>query len=129
MIKFAYDSIDQIPHDEITPMMQQYKDLKAENPGYVLLFRCGDFYELFFEDAIAVSKALELVLTSKMADRNGGRVALCGIPYHALDRYGLALLREGIDIAIADQIGDPIEGQPWPRAVIRVVEAKGFKWG
>jgi DNA mismatch repair protein MutS len=121
---FAYSSIDQIPQDEITPMMKQYKRLKAENPGHVLLFRCGDFYELFCQDAIAVSKALELVLTSKMADRSGGRIALCGIPHHALDRYGLALLRAGIDIAIADQIGDPIEGEPWPRAVVRVQKSR-----
>ena len=88
--------------DNLTPMMRQYREAKAAIPAdAVLLFRLGDFYEEFFEDAERVSKALELVLTRRQG------VPMCGFPYHALESYLPRLVAAGLKVAVAEQMEDP----------------------
>ncbi len=90
----------------LTPMMLQYKDIKLKYKNYILLFRLGDFYEMFFEDAERASKILDIALTSREAG-NDHRVAMCGIPYHAAEGYIEALLDVGERVAICEQTEDP----------------------
>jgi DNA mismatch repair protein MutS len=96
----------QDPSDSLTPLMRQYGAIKTQNPGTVLLYRMGDFYELFNEDAKIASKVLGLTLTSR---NHGGTddVPLAGFPYHALDRYANRLVKAGYKIAICEQTEDP----------------------
>ena len=87
---------------KLTPMMRQYRDVKAGVPkDALLLFRMGDFYEMFFEDAVLGSKLLEITLTKRAG------VAMCGIPYHAIDNYLPKIIEEGVKVAIAEQVEDP----------------------
>lgn len=97
--------------DDLTPMMQHYVAIKEEYPHALLLYRVGDFFETFFQDAITIARELELVLTSKDAGKAIGRVPLAGIPHHALDRYCTALVEKGFAIAICDQVEDPAMAQ------------------
>jgi len=90
---------------QLTPMMEQYAQAKAENPDAVVLFRLGDFYEMFAEDAVACSRLLELVLTSREAGK-GCRIAMCGVPVHAVESYIARLLEAGCKIAICEQMED-----------------------
>ena len=91
---------------KLTPMMQRYTEVKEQNPEAVLLFRMGDFYELFFEDAEVVAPVLGLTLTSR--DKNSDNpVPMAGFPYHALDGYLQKLIRAGYRVAICDQVEDP----------------------
>ena len=85
----------------LTPVMQQHARIKAEHPDDILFFRLGDFYEMFNDDAVSVSKLLNLTLTHR------GSSPMCGIPYHAAKAYIARLLRLGKKIAICEQIGDP----------------------
>ncbi|MCL2673127.1 MAG: DNA mismatch repair protein MutS [Alphaproteobacteria bacterium] len=85
-----------------TPMMQQYLDAKALHPDFVLFFRLGDFYEMFFDDAIAVSKALDLTLTRR-GQHDGQDIPMCGIPFHAYDNYIARLIRKGFKVAVCEQ--------------------------
>ena len=89
-----------------TPLMKQYNAIKAKYPGALLLFRVGDFYETFGEDAIAASKVLDIVLT-KRANGSASEVELAGFPHHALDTYLPKLVRAGNRVAICDQLEDP----------------------
>lgn len=90
----------------VTPMMKQYLEVKEAYSGYILLYRLGDFYECFFEDAITASKELELTLTAR--DCGGGkRAAMCGVPFHKADTYVGRLVERGFKVAICEQIGDP----------------------
>ncbi|HEY9762766.1 MAG TPA: DNA mismatch repair protein MutS [Trichocoleus sp.] len=108
--------------DELTPMMQHYVSMKEQYPHALLLYRVGDFFETFFQDAIAVARELELVLTSKEAGKTIGRVPLAGIPHHALDRYCTLLVEKGYAIAICDQVEDPALAQGLvKREVTRVI--------
>ena len=91
--------------------MQQYLDMKAETPGSVLLFRLGDFYESFFDDAHVVSRALDLVLTKRGTDAAGGDIPMCGIPWHAAENYFARLVRSGFSVAIAEQMESPEEAK------------------
>ncbi len=88
-----------------TPLMQQYEDIKAQYPGTVLLFRVGDFYETFSDDAILISKELGITLTKR--NNGGDQTPLAGFPYHALDSYLPKLVRRGIRVAVCDQAEDP----------------------
>src|SRR5262249_59117799 len=98
-------------------MMQQYRDAKARHPGMLLLFRMGDFYELFFEDAEVVSRALGLTLTSRDGD-----VPMAGFPWRALETQLKALLRAGHRVAVCDQVEDPAVARGLvKREVTRVV--------
>src|SRR5271157_3255628 len=96
----------QNPSDPLTPLMRQYNAIKAQNPDTVLLYRMGDFYEMFNEDAKIASKVLGLTLTAR---NHGGAedVPLAGFPYHAIDRYANRLVKAGYKIAICEQTEDP----------------------
>lgn len=104
---------------ELTPMMQQYMDVKQEHPDEILFFRLGDFYEMFFADAVTASRELGLTLTSRSGDTE--KNPMCGIPYHAADSYISKLIAKGYKIAIAEQIGDPKAKGLTKREVIKVI--------
>jgi len=100
-----------VDRDLLTPMMRHYADLKDQHPHALLLYRVGDFFETFFQDAVTVARELELVLTAKDAGKEVGRVPLAGIPHHALDRYCALLVEKGYAIAVCDQVEDPADAQ------------------
>jgi DNA mismatch repair protein MutS len=111
-----------VDREALTPMMRHYVDLKDEYPQTLLLYRMGDFYETFFEDACTLAQALELVLTSRQAGNDIGRVAMAGIPHHQLDRYSRLLVEKGYAVAICDQMEDPAQAQGLvKREVTRVI--------
>jgi len=89
---------------ELTPFMRQWTAAKRENPDALLFFRMGDFYELFYDDAVTVSRELQLTLTARDRERSQ---PMCGVPYHAVEQYLTRLLRKGYRIAICDQMEDP----------------------
>jgi DNA mismatch repair protein MutS len=89
---------------ELTPFMRQWTVAKRENPDALLFFRMGDFYELFYDDAVVVSRELQLTLTARDRERSQ---PMCGVPYHAVEAYLTRLLRKGYRIAICDQMEDP----------------------
>lgn len=95
------------PADQLTPAMRQYLDQKASAPDALLLFRMGDFYELFFQDAETASRVLGLTLTSRSRDKGGSPIPLAGIPYHALQSYLPKLVQAGFKVAISEQVEDP----------------------
>lgn len=96
---------------KLTPVMQQYVDMKAENPDALLMFRLGDFYESFFEDAKTISSALGLVLTARGTDGNGADIPMCGIPWHASDNYFGRLVRAGYKVALVEQMETPAQAK------------------
>ena len=91
---------------EVTPMMQHYLKTKEEYPDCILFYRLGDFYEMFFDDAITVSKELEITLTGKSCGLEE-RAPMCGVPYHAVDTYLNKLIDKGYKVAICEQVEDP----------------------
>lgn len=97
--------------NKLTPVMQQYLDMKSENPDALLMFRLGDFYEAFFEDAKTVSDALSLVLTQRGTDADGVNIPMCGIPWHAADNYFGRLVRAGFKVALVEQMETPAEAK------------------
>jgi len=92
--------------DFSTPLMRQYSAIKERHPNALLLFRLGDFYELFFEDAVLASKELQITLTSRNKEK-GVAIPMCGVPYHAAEGYIAKLVRRGFRVAICDQMEDP----------------------
>ncbi len=102
-----------------TPMMRQYLDTKSRFPDAILFFRLGDFYEMFFDDALAASQALQITLTSR--SKGDDRVPMCGVPYHAARGYVAKLLEKGFKVAICDQVEEPGRSQIVRREVTRVV--------
>src|SRR2546425_13345973 len=88
-----------------TPLMRQYSSIKERHPDALLLFRLGDFYELFFEDAVVASKELEITLTSRNKEK-GAAIPMCGVPYHAAEGYISRLIQKGHRVAICDQMED-----------------------
>src|SRR5438477_3908053 len=107
--------------DATTPLMQQYQSIKSRYPHALLLFRLGDFYELFYEDAILASKELQITLTSRNREK-GQPIPMCGVPYHAADGYVARLIRAGFKIAICDQMEQPGPGKTIVRReVVRVI--------
>lgn len=100
-------------------MQQQYMEVKQAHPEEILFFRLGDFYEMFFEDAVTASRELGLTLTSRSGDVK--KNPMCGIPYHAVDNYLTKLVNKGYKVAIAEQIGDPKAKGLTKREVIKVV--------
>ena len=104
----------------ITPARQQYLKIKEQHPDAILLFRMGDFYETFDEDARIAARELEIALTSREMGK-GQRVPLAGIPYHALDSYLARLVKRGYKVAICEQTGEPSSKGPMEREVVRVV--------
>lgn len=96
--------------NKVSPMMRQYMEIKQNNPDIIIMFRLGDFYEMFFEDAINVSKELELTLTGKNAGLDE-RIPMCGIPYHAINMYLEKLVENGHKVGICEQLEDPKEAK------------------
>lgn len=104
----------------LTPMMAQYKEIKAKHQDCILMFRLGDFYEMFFEDALVASKILQIALTSRNKGKDG-KVPMCGVPFHAVDNYLAKLTRAGKKVAICDQM-EVADGKTLVRRdVIRIV--------
>src|SRR5689334_8217300 len=112
-------STTNVPH---TPAMAQYVRMKSEHPDALLFFRMGDFYELFFDDAVVASKALEIALTSRSKDKEGTPIPMCGVPYHAVTGYVSKLVRAGHRVALCEQMEDPRTAKGVvKREVVRVV--------
>ena len=91
-------------------MMAQYLEIKAANPGFLLFYRMGDFYELFFADAEAASRALGIALT-KRGKHQGEDIPMCGVPVHSADQYLQKLIRAGHRVAVCEQMEDPAEAR------------------
>src|SRR5215467_15552652 len=89
-----------------TPLMRQYAAIKKQHPNALLFFRLGDFYELFFEDAVVAARELQIMLTSRNKEKDQA-IPMCGVPYHAAENYLSKLLRKGFKVAICDQMEDP----------------------
>src|SRR5260221_3321896 len=105
-----------------TPAMQQYHRMKAEHPEALLFFRMGDFYELFFEDAVVASRALEIALTSRSKDKDGAPIPMCGVPHHAVSSYVARLVKQGFRVALCEQMEDPRAAKgAVKREVVRVI--------
>lgn len=102
-----------------TPMMRQYKAAKAQHPDDIIFFRLGDFYEMFFDDALLVSRELGLTLTSRSGDVQ--KNPMCGVPYRKLDTYVARLLAKGHKVAVVEQIGDPKAPGLTRREVVQIV--------
>src|SRR5262245_60658245 len=105
----------------VTRAMRQYLDAKQQHRDAILLFRMGDFYEMFYEDALVAARALELTLTSRSKDGNGS-IPMCGVPFHAVDTYIGRLVKKGFRVALCDQVEDPRKAKGIvKREVVRVV--------
>src|SRR4051795_10672002 len=98
------------PSIAATPMMAQYLEIKAANPGCLLFYRMGDFYELFFDDAEVASRALGITLT-KRGKHLGADIPMCGVPIHAADDYLQKLIALGHRVAVCEQVEDPAEAR------------------
>ncbi len=111
-----------------SPVMAQYFEIKQAHPGCLLFFRMGDFFELFFDDAVAAAGALDIALT-KRGRHDGADIPMCGVPAHTAEVYLARLIRAGFKVAICEQVEDPAEARrrgargPVRRAVVRVVTA------
>src|SRR5512140_853115 len=104
-----------------TPLMRQYSAIKQRHPNALLFFRLGDFYEMFFEDAVVAAKELQITLTSRNKEK-GTAIPMCGVPYHAAEGYIAKLIRKGFKVAICDQMEDPkVAKKLVRREVTRVV--------
>lgn len=95
-----------IDRNKLTPMMRQYFEVKDRYPDCILFFRLGDFYEMFFEDAIVASKTLEIALTGKSCGLDE-RAPMCGVPFHSANAYISKLVESGYKVAIGEQMEDP----------------------
>ncbi len=111
-----------IPPSNLTPAMRQYFEAKRQHGDALVFFRMGDFYEMFYEDALTAARVLELTLTSRSKDVGGNAVPMCGVPHHAADGYITRLVKRGYRVAICEQIEDPKKAKGLvQRAVVRVV--------
>jgi DNA mismatch repair protein MutS len=109
-----------------TPAMRQYLDAKQQHRDAILFFRMGDFFEMFYEDALLAARTLELTLTSRSKDTNGG-IPMCGVPFHAADGYIARLVKKGFRVAICDQVEDPRKAKGLvKREVVRVISPGTF---
>ena len=98
------------PDFEATPMMAQYLEIKAGNAEYLLFYRMGDFYELFFDDAAKASETLDIALT-KRGKHLGQDIPMCGVPVHAAEAYLEKLIRKGFRVAVCEQVEEPAEAK------------------
>ncbi|MCI0387177.1 MAG: DNA mismatch repair protein MutS [Acidobacteria bacterium] len=106
---------------QLTPMLRQYHEIKKQNPGTLLFFRLGDFYELFFDDALLGAREMEITLTARHKER-GNPVPMCGVPYHAVAGYIVKLVKKGYRVAICEQTEDPKSATKLVRReVVRVI--------
>ncbi len=113
-----YEKIDK---NLYTPMMRQYLEIKEKYPDILVFFRLGDFYEMFFNDALVASRELEIVLTGRDAGVNNERVPMCGVPYHAVDSYIEKLSNKGFKVAIVEQLEEPGVNKIVHRDVVKIV--------
>ena len=100
-------TFDKIDKEKVTPMMRQLIEQKEQYPDCLIFFRLGDFYELFFDDALTAARELELALTGRDCGLDE-RAPMCGVPHHAADNYLKRLLARGYKVAICDQVEDPL---------------------
>ena len=117
-----YD-LQQLLKGKISDMMRAYIETKLERPDCILFYRLGDFYEMFFDDAIEVSQLLELTLTGKDCGLENGRAPMCGVPYHAADQYISKLVALGKKVAVCEQMENPSNKKLMTRNVVRIVTA------
>ena len=113
-----------VDRTKITPMMRQYLEIKDENKDVIILFRLGDFYEAFFEDAVLVSRELELTLTGRSAGLSE-KVPMCGVPYHAVNVYIEKLIEKGYRVGICEQLEDPKESTGIVKRGLTQIISKG----
>ncbi len=107
---------------KLTPALKQYLNLKEKFKDAILMFRMGDFYEMFFEDAKVAAKELEIALTSRPFGKNSGKIPMCGVPYHAAENYIAKLVKKGYKVAICEQLEEPKPGKKVvDRDVVRVI--------
>ncbi|WP_369585742.1 DNA mismatch repair protein MutS [Kingella oralis] len=104
----------------LSPMMQQYLNIKAEHADKLVFYRMGDFYELFFDDAIEAAKLLDITLTTR-GQISGEPIKMAGVPYHAVEQYLAKLVKLGKSVAICEQIGEPVAGKVVERKVVRII--------
>lgn len=106
----------------VTPAMRQYLEAKRQHPDALVFFRMGDFYEMFYDDAVVAARALDLALTSRSKDADGTGIPMCGVPFHAADGYVAKLVNKGFRVAICEQVEDPKKAKGLvKREVVRVV--------
>ncbi|HKQ98705.1 MAG TPA: DNA mismatch repair protein MutS, partial [Candidatus Polarisedimenticolia bacterium] len=110
--------------DALTPMLRQYRQVKADHPDAILMFRLGDFYEMFFDDALSASKALSLTLTAR-GRGTANEAPMCGVPYHAADGYIARLVGQGYRVAICDQVEDARQAKGIVRREVTRVVSPG----
>ncbi|MCY7406509.1 MAG: DNA mismatch repair protein MutS, partial [Alkalinema sp. CAN_BIN05] len=120
-----YSHHNQVDRAALSPMMRHYAETKDQYPQALLMYRVGDFFETFFQDAVTIARELELVLTSKDAGKAIGRVPLAGIPHHAVDRYCAQLVEKGFSVALCDQVEDPAMAQGLVRREVTRVMTPG----
>ena len=105
----------------VSPMMQQYFEIKKQHPNEILFYRVGDFYEMFYDDALTASRELELTLTGKNCGKEE-RAPMCGVPFHSYETYMARLIAKGYKVAICEQMEDPALAKGLvKRDIIRVV--------
>ena len=105
----------------VSPMMQQYFEIKKQHPNEILFYRVGDFYEMFYDDALTASRELELTLTGKNCGKEE-RAPMCGVPFHSYETYMARLVAKGYKVAICEQMEDPALAKGLvKRDIIRVV--------
>ena len=107
--------------ESLTPMMRQYHEVKRKLPGKLIFFRLGDFYEMFFDDAVVAARELEITLTSRNKEKSGSPIPMCGVPHHAVEGYIARLIKKGYKVAICDQLEEPRPGKLVKREVTRIV--------
>ena len=113
--------IDEIDVSRLSPMMKLYVETKKQYPGCILFYRLGDFYEMFFDDAIMVSRELEITLTGKECGLDE-RAPMCGVPFHSAETYIAKLIKKGYKVGICEQTEDPAKAKGLvKREIIRVV--------
>jgi DNA mismatch repair protein MutS len=111
-----------IDKSQLSPMYQHYVEVKEQYPNALLLYRVGDFFECFFQDAVTIARELELVQTSKEGGKELGRVAMTGVPHHAVERYSTMLVEKGYAVAICDQVEDSQAAAAEKRMVRREIQ-------
>ncbi len=117
---YSYKSVDK---QKLTPVLKHYVQLKEENRNRLLLYRLGDFFECFFEDAVLISNLLEITLTSKDAGKEIGKIPMAGVPHHAMERYCSELIKKNYSVVICDQLekSSGNYGTPLKRGITRII--------
>ena len=117
---YSYKTVSKL---KLTPVMKHYVTLKEENKDRLLLYRLGDFFECFFEDAVLISNLLEITLTSKDAGKEIGKIPMAGVPYHAMERYCADLIKKNYSVVICDQLekSSGNYGTPIKRGITRII--------